>query len=100
MTEYQYTFSKGAITYTLTVQVTGGTTTQDLVVTDTLGAGLDFGNVTALGPFAADTGSAPELSFNHAAQKVVSRPPEKARTMVLMFAPYSPRRPRATCICA
>ncbi len=51
------------ITYTLTVQVTGGTTTQDLVVTDTLGAGLDFGNVTALGPFAADTGSAPELSF-------------------------------------
>ncbi|WP_292896595.1 DUF7507 domain-containing protein, partial [Nitratireductor sp.] len=38
-------------------------TTQDLILTDTLGAGLDFGSVTALGAFSADVGSAPELSF-------------------------------------
>ncbi|EIM76861.1 hypothetical protein A33O_04608 [Nitratireductor aquibiodomus RA22] len=51
------------ITYTLTTVVTGGTTTQDLVLTDVLGAGLDFGSVTAPGAFAADTGGAPTLSF-------------------------------------
>ncbi|WP_336067807.1 DUF7507 domain-containing protein [Nitratireductor rhodophyticola] len=51
------------LTYTLTTVVTGGTTTQDLVLTDMLGAGLDFGSVTDLGSFAADTGGAPELSF-------------------------------------
>ncbi|MAS14577.1 MAG: hypothetical protein CMH69_14860, partial [Nitratireductor sp.] len=51
------------ITYTLTTQVTGGTTSQDLVLSDTLGAGLDFGSVTAPGAFVPDTGSAPNLSF-------------------------------------
>ncbi|WPZ12961.1 isopeptide-forming domain-containing fimbrial protein [Nitratireductor rhodophyticola] len=51
------------ITYTLTSVVTGGTTTQDLVLTDTLGPGLDFGSVTDIGSFAADTGGAPELTF-------------------------------------
>ena len=30
------------ITYTLTTEVTGGDTTQDLILTDTLGAGLDL----------------------------------------------------------
>ncbi|MAS13257.1 MAG: hypothetical protein CMH69_08140, partial [Nitratireductor sp.] len=51
------------ITYTLTAEVTGGTTTQDLVLTDTLGPGLDFNTVTVPGPFIADAGSAPVLSF-------------------------------------
>ncbi|MEC9245038.1 MAG: isopeptide-forming domain-containing fimbrial protein, partial [Pseudomonadota bacterium] len=51
------------ITYTLTSVVTGGTTTQDLVLTDVLGTGLDFGSVTAAGAFVADTGGAPTLSF-------------------------------------
>jgi large repetitive protein len=35
-----------AITYTLTTTVTGGTLTQPLTLTDTLGSGLTFGSVT------------------------------------------------------
>ncbi|MFC6489850.1 isopeptide-forming domain-containing fimbrial protein, partial [Nitratireductor sp. GCM10026969] len=41
------------ITYTLTATVTGSATTEDLVLTDTLDAGLTFGAVTDAGSFAA-----------------------------------------------
>ncbi|WP_367718496.1 isopeptide-forming domain-containing fimbrial protein [Nitratireductor sp. GISD-1A_MAKvit] len=52
------------ITYTLSAEVSGGTTSRVLVLTDTLGAGLDFGSVVDAGAFEADTSGAPVLSFS------------------------------------
>ncbi len=47
------------IEYTLTVNVAGLATTADVVLLDTLGAGLDFDSVTQTGVFTADTVSNP-----------------------------------------
>ncbi|CAN7687605.1 isopeptide-forming domain-containing fimbrial protein [Variovorax sp. LjRoot130] len=41
------------ITYTVTATVTGGATTQPVVLTDTLSTGLTFGTVSAPGAFVA-----------------------------------------------
>src|SRR5690554_3432215 len=43
------------IEYTLTVNVIGLVTAEDVVLLDTLGAGLDFGSVTQAGAFTANT---------------------------------------------
>ncbi|KRA45026.1 OmpA family protein [Pseudoxanthomonas sp. Root630] len=51
------------ITYTLTANIVNAVTAGDLVLTDTLGAGLTFGAVTDAGAFAASTGGAPVLTF-------------------------------------
>jgi len=50
------------ITYTLTATVTGSATTEPLVLTDTLGAGLTFDSVTDAGSFTA-AGSGQQRSF-------------------------------------
>lgn len=46
------------IEYTLTVTVTGSSTREDIVLVDTLGAGLAFGAVTGAGGFACNGGLA------------------------------------------
>ncbi|MBY6204951.1 DUF7507 domain-containing protein, partial [Halomonas denitrificans] len=51
------------ITYTVTATVLDGTLTADLVLTDTLGAGLSFGAVTVPGAFTPDASAAPVLTF-------------------------------------
>ena len=51
------------ITYTLTAVVTDSALTDPLVLTDTLGAGLSFGAVTAAGAYSANVTGAPTLVF-------------------------------------
>lgn len=51
------------INYTVSVVITGGSLTIDLVLTDTLGAGLTFGLVTGAGAFTVDDTNAPVLTF-------------------------------------
>ncbi|NCT68510.1 MAG: DUF11 domain-containing protein [Rhodanobacteraceae bacterium] len=51
------------ITFTLTATVTDAALTSNLVLTDTLGAGLTFGTVTSAGSYAPDTSAAPVLKF-------------------------------------
>ncbi|WP_093489189.1 OmpA family protein [Pseudoxanthomonas sp. YR558] len=52
-----------SITYTLTTNVINAVTTADVVLTDTLGAGLTFGAVNDAGAYAANTSGAPVLRF-------------------------------------
>ncbi|WP_139187839.1 OmpA family protein [Pseudoxanthomonas sp. CF385] len=52
-----------SVTYTLTTNVINAVTTADVVLTDTLGAGLTFGTVTNAGAYAANTSGAPVLRF-------------------------------------
>ncbi|MEX2497288.1 MAG: isopeptide-forming domain-containing fimbrial protein, partial [Wenzhouxiangellaceae bacterium] len=51
------------ITYTLAVEITEAILTADLVLEDTLGAGLTFNAVTSSDGFIADTTNAPALTF-------------------------------------
>ncbi len=51
------------ITYTVTATVLDGTLISDLVLTDTLGAGLTFGAVTDSGAYSPDVSGAPSLTF-------------------------------------
>ncbi|MGK2287196.1 isopeptide-forming domain-containing fimbrial protein [Pedomonas sp. V897] len=51
------------IRYTLTATVANGTTNNALTLTDTLGTGLTFKEVTSAGAFTADTSGAPVLTF-------------------------------------
>ncbi|KAA6405524.1 hypothetical protein DPQ22_04250 [Candidatus Tokpelaia sp.] len=51
------------ITYSVTAIVSGGATTQNTLLTDTLSSSLDFVAISANGGFTADTGAAPQLKF-------------------------------------